>query len=174
MNETTDGANARRALYSCTIDDPNAALGVAVRLFAADEKFNRQSFGHWANVLIAQIQRSHYRVVLEGNRVVGFLGWCLTEEVHADHWLAGGDLPFELSQSGNCIVINAWVSENECVNRFILDELRQIGRDQTWVCAKRHYADGSVRNVKLPVNRFVGAHVARSTQAAQTPRAEAA
>jgi hemolysin-activating ACP:hemolysin acyltransferase len=141
------------------MEDPHAALGVAVRLFLDDQKFASLTFGHWASTLLGQILRNHYRFVLQGNEVVGFLGWCLTDEPHAERWVAGNDLPFEHSQSGDCMIINAWVARTPAANRFVLQEARAVAKDRTWIYFKRYYDEGRVRHMKLSVNKFVGKHV---------------
>ena len=140
------------------VDDPHAALGVAVRLFLDDPKFARLTFGHWASTLLGQINRRHYRFILNGNEVVGFLGWCFADEVHAEAWVAGADLPFELSQAGDCMIINAWVARSAIVNRFVLNEARLISKNKKWIFFKRYYAAGRMRPMKLSVNKFTGSH----------------
>ena len=146
-------------LRAVRMEDPHAALGVAVRLFLDDDKFARLTFGHWGSTLLGQINRDHYHFIIQGSEVVGFLGWCLTDEAHADAWAAGADLPFEFSKTGECLIINAWVARTRAVNRFVLQEARAIGKDQKWVYFKRYYGDGRTRHMKLSVNEFAGSHV---------------
>ncbi len=143
------------ALQDVRLKDPDAALGVAVRLFLRQESFARLSFGHWASTLNGQILRDHYRFVLCGNDVVGFFGWCLTDETHAERWLAGAELPFEHSKSGDCVVINGWVAEIPAVNIFILRKMREIGQGCRYCYAKRYYPGGRVRPLKLQIEPFV-------------------
>ena len=59
------------------------------------------------------------------------------------------------------MVINAWSATSTGVTRFLLAEARRIGRDKTAVYFKRHYKDGSTRPVRLAINSFVDAHIAR-------------
>jgi hemolysin-activating ACP:hemolysin acyltransferase len=145
-------------LRAVRMEDPHAALGVAVRLFLDEPNFSRLTFGHWGNTLLGQIQRNHYHLIIQGNEVVGFLGWCLTDEVRAEAWAGGADVPFEFSKAGDCMIINAWVARTAAVNRFVLNEARSIANGKEWIYFKRYYADGRVRPMKLRVNKFAGSH----------------
>lgn len=148
------------------VDDNYRAMGIAVSLMMTDPNFGRLPFGHWSRILAGQIRRGHYIVVLDGQDTVGFLGWALTGEARAESWLRGeGELSFENSLSGDCLLINAWLAKTDRVNRFILDQIRSIGKDQKMVYAKRFYRDGRVRKLKLPVNAFVPKHISRMSDA---------
>ncbi len=146
------------------LDDDYKALGLAVSLMMADPSFGRLPFGHWSKILTGQIRRKHYLFASEGKDVTGFLGWALTDEANADRWLTQrGEISFEDSQNGDCVLINAWLAKSDRTNRFLLDQLRVIGRDQRLVYAKRFYKDGRVRPLKLTVNAFVDRHIAAKT-----------
>lgn len=158
----TDADVAASPLRAGRIDDEYKALGVAVSLLMSDANFARLPFGQWSRVLAGQIRRRHYLFVVDGKETVGFLGWALTDEAHAERWLAGeGELSFENSLAGECLLINAWLARSNAVNRFILGQIRSIGKEQTMVYAKRFYGNRRVRKVKLPVNAFVGRHIER-------------
>ena len=142
------------------IDDSHKALGIAVSLLMNDQNFGRLPFGHWSRILAGQIRRKHYLIIVDAKEPVGFLGWALTTEPHAERWLNGdGELTFENSQAGDCLLINAWMAKTDAVNRFILNQIRTAGKNQKMVYAKRFYAGGRVRKVKLPVNAFVPRHL---------------
>lgn len=156
----TDGKAG--VLRAGRLEDSYKALGAAVSLFMADPSFARLPFGHWSRILAGQIRRKHYLLVLEGEAIVGFLGWALTTEPLAEDWLEGrGELKFEDTQAGECILINAWMARNERANRFLLSQMRQIGKNHKAVYAKRFYPDGRMRRMKLSVNDFVKQHLAR-------------
>lgn len=141
--------------------DDYRALGVAVSLMMTDPSFGRLPFGHWSRVLAGQIRRKHYLIASEGRDVTGFLGWALTDEANAEHWLAGrGEVDFAQATAGDCLVINAWIAKTGRTNRFLLDQLRVIGKDQRLVYAKRTYKDGRVRPLRLTVTDAVGRHIA--------------
>ena len=161
------GQNDFTGLRAGRVEDNYKALGIAVSLMMTDANFGRLTFGHWSRVLAGQIRRSHYIVVADGPNMVGFLGWALTDRARAESWLKdAADLAFEHSLSGDCLLINAWLAKTDRVNRFILSQLRFIGKDQKMVYAKRFYRDGRVRKLKLPVNAFVPKHIARTSKPA--------
>jgi hypothetical protein len=63
------------ALWLQQPGDPRIALGLAVGHLMTKPAFARLRFGDWSRILIGQINRKHYRFVLdEKSRVVGFLG----------------------------------------------------------------------------------------------------
>jgi hypothetical protein len=53
--------------------------------------FARLPFGHWARVLIGQINRRHYLFVARGKTLVGFAGWAFATRDKAESWIAGGE-----------------------------------------------------------------------------------
>jgi hemolysin-activating ACP:hemolysin acyltransferase len=142
---------------------PATALGLAVSHLMTKPAFARQEFGTWSRILVGQINRGHYRLVLDDrDRVVGFLGWALTSEANAEAWVRGrGGFSDAEAHAGDCVVINAWAADDAAVNRLILRAFREAIRDQRLVYFKRHYPDGSTRPMRLAVNAFVGAHLAR-------------
>lgn len=160
--DPTEVPAGERALRAGRLADDYKALGVAVSLMMADASFGRLPFGHWARILAGQIRRKHYLVATEGKDVTGFLGWALTDEASAERWLARkGEISFEQSVGGDCLLINAWIAKTGRTNRFLLEQLRVVGKDQRLVYAKRFYKDGRVRPVRLSVNDAVARHIAR-------------
>lgn len=148
-------------LRSGRLDDDYKALGLAVSLMMADPSFGRLPFGHWSRILAGQIRRKHYLFASEGKTVTGFLGWALTDEASAEAWLTKrSEISFEAAQDGDCVLINAWLAKNDRTNRFLLEQLRVIGRDRRLVYAKRYYKDGRMRPLRLTVNAFVDRHIA--------------
>lgn len=136
--------------------DRYKALGRAVSYLMTKGAFARLPFGHWSRILTGQVNRGHYFFVVRGETVVGFIGWALTTEEKADRWLAGThDLTAEESVAGDCVLVNAWEASDGEVHRFIVQNLRQVGRGRRFVYGKRFYPDGRIRNLKMPVSRFV-------------------
>jgi hypothetical protein len=62
-------------LADIQVDDPARAIGTAVSYLMSKPAFARLPFGHWARVLISQINRRHYLFVSRGKIIVGFFGW---------------------------------------------------------------------------------------------------
>ena len=125
--------------------------------------FARQEFGTWSRVLVGQVNRGHYYLVLdERDRVVGFLGWAVTSEANAEAWVRGrGSFSDAEASAGDCVVFNAWAADNGAVHRFILRAAREVVREHRLIYFKRHYPDGSARPMRLAVNAFVGTHLLR-------------
>lgn len=161
LDDTSTVSEAAEAtLRAGRLDDDYKALGLAVSLMMADASFGRLAFGHWSRILAGQIRRKHYLFASEGKDVTGFLGWALTDEANAENWLTKrGEISFEAAQDGDCVLINAWLAKTERTNRFLLEQLRMIGKDRRLVYAKRYYKDGRMRPLKLSVNAFVDRHI---------------
>lgn len=169
-NSTAAGADAPAAtLKAVRPRDPRAALGMAVSYLMTDPSFARLPFGQWSRVLVGQINRGHFLFVVDGDKVVGFVGWALTTKDKAEAWLtANRDIGFEDSKAGEIVLANAWKASSPEAHRFLVDAFRQVIRDKEFVYAKRFYKDGRVRAMRLPVNAFVGGHVERSLEAARS------
>jgi hemolysin-activating ACP:hemolysin acyltransferase len=142
-------------------DSPGLALGLAVNHMMTKPAFARLRFGEWSRVLVGQINRKHYYFVVDAeNRIQGFVGWAVTTRDKAEDWVEGrAALRFEDSREGDCIVFNAWAANNGQVNRFLLNEARNIMLGKDMVYFKRYYSDGSVRPVRVRVNDFVARHI---------------
>jgi hemolysin-activating ACP:hemolysin acyltransferase len=154
-------------LAAIQVGDPARALGMAVSYLMSKPAFARLPFGHWARVLIGQINRRHYLFVARGKTLVGFAGWAFTTRDKAESWIAGvSDPSFEDSKEGEIIVINAWEASTPEVHHFLVDAMRKIGQAKEMIYFKRFYNDGRVRPVRLKVNEFVTKHVAQKGKAA--------
>lgn len=156
-------APARPALRAFRPTNPATALGLAVSHLMTRPAFAALRFGAWSRVLVGQINRGHYRFVLDdADRTVGFLGWVLTGEASAEAWLQGRAGFDEASRDeADCIVFNAWAAETPSVNRFVLDLAREATLGRRLIYFKRYYADGGVRPVRMPVNAFVARNARR-------------
>jgi hemolysin-activating ACP:hemolysin acyltransferase len=140
--------------------NPAQALGFAVSYLMTKPAFACLPFGHWSRVLVGQINRGHYLIASDDERIVGFTGWALTTQEKGDMWLAErGELAFEDSKAGEILLINAWAAESNDVTQLILKRLREIGQTQKMIYFKRLYPDGRTRPVRLSVNTFVDAHI---------------
>ena len=136
------------------------ALGLIVSYLMTKPAFAGLPFGHWSRILVGQINRGHYLIASDKQRVVGFLGWALTSQEKGDMWLAGaGELASEDCKAGEILLINAWAAETHDVTLIILKRLREIGSMQKMVYFKRFYPDGRTRPTRLTVNAFVDKHI---------------
>ena len=149
--------------------NPYAALGLAVSYLMTKKAFAKQSFGIWSRVLTGQINRKHFLFVQEKNAVVGFAGWAITTKGHAENWIEGlGDIPSDAAGIGPVFVFNAWAANSIAAHRFLVREMRPVFQNCELIFYKRHYDDGRVRPVRLPVNEFVARHVERGQRNAQS------
>jgi hemolysin-activating ACP:hemolysin acyltransferase len=154
---------ARPALRLFQPTNPAAALGLAVSHLMSKSAFAGLRFGAWSRVLAGQVNRGHYRLVVDPrDRVVGFLGWALTSETCAEAWLHGRGFDGEEAADGPCVVFNAWSADTPEVHRFVLETARRVVRGRRRVYARRVYRDGRSRPVSMSVNAFVAGHLERS------------
>ena len=132
--------------------DGRLALGLAVSYLMTDPVFARLPFGSWSRVLAGQINRGHCLFALDGERVIGFVGWALTTKEKAEAWLTENrDIGFADSMAGPIVLINGWKAEGREANCALIGALRRLLRDREMVYAKRFYRDGRVRAVRLPL-----------------------
>ena len=143
--------------------DPVMALGISVNLLMGKKSFAGLKFNHWCSVLAGQIKREHYFFVLDGDKARGIAGWALTSRELAEDWVQGkGELPYDKCLAGPCLVLNIWQADNARVHQFMREQMRIIGQDKEMLFAKRTYADGRIRPVRLTVNEFVGDHIKKN------------
>ena len=159
-------ADAKQTLRIFKPASPTAALGLAVSHLMVKPAFANLKFGDWSRILVGQINRGHYCFAIDGdNQVQGFMGWAFADKDKAEAWVEGRrPLSFEDSRNGDCMVINAWSANSTRVTRFLLAEMRRVGKDKATVYFKRHYKDGTTRPARLAVNSFVESHIERGTE----------
>jgi hemolysin-activating ACP:hemolysin acyltransferase len=147
-------------------DSPAAALGLAVSHLMTKPAFANLRFGDWSRILVGQINRKHFCLVVDGaGQVQGFMGWALASEEHANAWAKGSRaLTFEDSRHGDCVVVNAFSANSTRVTRFLIREARRVFKDKTALYFKRHYKDGTTRVARMSINEFVNGHIERSAK----------
>ena len=141
-----------------TFDNRAMALGLAVEYLMKKPAFARLPFGHWSRVLTGQIRRGHYLFVFRGNRTVGFGGWAIMTEAEAEAWVSGAPDGTEVQgTTGDCVVINAWSADDPAVNDILFAEAMRRAKDFKLMYAKREYADGRSRSLRLNVKEYTDA-----------------
>jgi tetratricopeptide (TPR) repeat protein len=146
---------AKTGLTAWRPTSPAAAVGLAVEYLARKPAFARLPFGEWSQVLFFQVARTHYFfVVNDEQRILGFLGWALTQQPLADLWVEG-QLPLRNEEclDGECVIVNAWAADTPAVSDFILDAMRKLFANKRAVYYKRRYPDGRSRATRLKVPR---------------------
>lgn len=145
--------------------DGRHALGMAVSYLMTDPVFARLPFGQWSRVLVGQINRGHCLFALEGEKVVGFVGWALTTKDKAEAWLTENrDIGFAESLAGEIVLLNVWKANTPEAHRFLVHVLRPIVQGKEMIYSRRFYRDGRIRPSRLSVNAFVDGHIARDTR----------
>ena len=137
-------------------ENPYLALGHAVAHLMNMPAFANLRFGHWSKILVGQINRKHYYIVLDNkNKFQGFLGWAITTKDTAEAWVEGRGGLSESGTDGDCFVLNVWAASTPKVNSFIYREARKIfdGSGKEALYFKRYYKDGSMRPGRMH-NRF--------------------
>jgi hemolysin-activating ACP:hemolysin acyltransferase len=143
--------------------NPATALGLAVSHLMTRTPFAQMPMGPWCRILVGQINRGHYQLVLDRrNRVTGFLGWAIAGEAEAEAWLRGRAMSDAVGAAGDCIVFNAWAAEDAAVNRCVLGAARVAMQGLRMIYSKRYYRDGRIRPLRLAVNDFVERHIDRA------------
>jgi hemolysin-activating ACP:hemolysin acyltransferase len=151
-------------------DNRATALGLAVNYLMNKPAFARLPFGHWSRILAGQIRRGHYFFVCTEKGVVGFAGWALGSEAEAEAWASGSPSAQAMEgTTGDCIVLNAWAAESNDINRFLLNEMRRVGRGKAALFAKREYPDGRKRLLRLNANEIAEKHIEDAERAAREP-----
>lgn len=129
--------------------NPAHALGLAVNHLMTKTPFRDLKFGAWSRILAGQVNRNHYFFAVENGQIVGFVGWALADRDTAEAWVEGNAEDLGDPTKGDCLVINVWAADSPRITDFMRAELRKACRDKTAVYARRIFADGSIRPVRL-------------------------
>ena len=142
-----------------------AALGLAVDYLSKKPVFARLPFGEWSRTLAHQVGRGQQLFVVDGGkRVLGYLGWAVTDAALAEQWLQGlSPLSDEQCRGGDCVILNAWAADSKEAAQLLVSAAREIFHDKSAIYFKRFYGDRRARPMRLSVNKFVASHLARST-----------
>ena len=135
--------------------NPVMGMGRAVGHLMTFPEFAAMRFGNLSRLIAGQVNRKHYFFLLQEQKIVGYCGWALTSIEDADAWLdENRPVSFVAGMEGPCCVINIWQASTPGANRAIARILRTTLSDQTHLYARRFYADGRVRRVRLNVNQY--------------------
>ena len=141
-------------------NDPFFALGLAVSYLMTKTPFCNLKFGDWSRILTGQINRGHYFFAMQDGRVVGFAGWALSGQEQAEAWLDGQPADLGDGLAGDCVIINIWEASSDAANAFMRTQMRKLCAGQRMLYAKRVYANGKTRPVRLKLNQFAAQYAA--------------
>jgi hemolysin-activating ACP:hemolysin acyltransferase len=139
------------------------ALSVLVQLSLAAPAFASQKFGTWSRVLIGQVNRGDYVVLLQNGRPVGYAGWFAARKADAEAWLEREvDIPDAPLAEADCAVMNAFMAPSPEASRYLREAfLRQIPT-LSMIYAKRIKA-GKRRLARVPNPRRTAANPPTAT-----------
>jgi tetratricopeptide (TPR) repeat protein len=163
-NEATARSSRGDLLTVWNPTETRAALGLAADYLSKKATFARLPFGEWTRTLAHQAASGRQLFVIDGRQcVLGYLGWAVTTQSLAEQWLQGLQaLSDEDCRSGDFVIINAFAAETKASARLLVDSARDLFKDKAAIYFKRFYRNGRVRAMRLSVNAFVTAHLARS------------
>lgn len=143
-------APAQGDLLCVRLRSPHLALSVMVQLSANAPAFAQVRFGAWAKVLMGQVNRGDYVILLDRGRPVGFAGWFPAFMADAEAWLEQDrDVAACPPGQGDCAVMNAFMAPSPEAARYLRESfLRQIP-NLKWVYAKR-VKGGKPRLARVP------------------------
>ena len=131
--------------------EPATALGLAVEFLMKEPVFARLPFGDWSQVLIGQINRDQFFLVVDAQRrVQGFLGWAFTQERLAERWVESrASLTDEDCREGDCVIINAWAASSTAAHRLLIDEGLKLFARKLRIYARRYNIRGRPRPLRI-------------------------
>lgn len=85
---------------------PAFALGLAASFLATRRPFSIQPTQQFIGTLLGQIERKHYLITLEDQKVIGFLGWGLCSMEVAEAWANAEKTPtFAECNGGDTVLL---------------------------------------------------------------------
>lgn len=134
-------------------DDPNEALGLAVRLVGATAPFDRLPLGLSTGLLAHLIDRREYGFARRGDLATGFVAFGFVEDSAANAFLRGarrlfpGDLRPRGAGTG---LVFAFRGVDRATTQFLVERLRDVVfRETEAVRYIRDYGDGAAKPPRL-------------------------
>ncbi len=133
-------------------DDPAVALGLAVEFLMRQTVFAKFEFGPWSRALVGVIRSGQFFFVVdERRRVHAMFGWALTDEARAEEWVTGrAQLDSKDCREGDCVIISVLAAASAEANRVLAVEGTKVLAGKRLFYAKRYYANGRTRPVRVP------------------------
>ena len=131
-------APPRNGFLAVRMTRPMDALALMVQLSLQAPAFASQRFGTWSRVLIGQVNRGDYVILLLNGRPVGFAGWFPAFMADAETWIEGNtDIPPAPPGQGDCAVMNAFMAPSADGSRYLREAFLSQIPALKWVYAKR-------------------------------------
>ncbi|TFF22004.1 hypothetical protein E3C22_15255 [Jiella endophytica] len=132
----------------------HAAVGRALAYCMTDDVFGQMPLRAIARLIIGQVNRSQYFFLMEDGVVHGYCGWMRCTAADGEAWVTGRQPEPHPVPDGEACIVNMWKSSGPEVNAAISRELRRRLADATHLYARRFYADGRIRPVRITAPRF--------------------
>lgn len=143
------------ALRDAQAKSPFSACGRSVAFLMRAPVFAALPFGMMTRLVVGQVNRGHYFFILDAaDEVQGYCGWAQVSHGAAEAWLtANRDIADPGAKEGPVCAINLWHATGPAVNAAMIAALRRrLSRATEAIVARRFYADGRVRPVRLRVD----------------------
>lgn len=103
-----------------------AAIGMAVELLHDVHPFREMTAHELIATIIGQVRRKHYVLAVEGEEVIGYVGWALSSEAVAKGWAEGRHRPsYDECEGGDCVILMMWYAESAAATRRLAKYLRR-------------------------------------------------
>ena len=130
------------------------AAGLAMSLMMGHPAFANRSFGSIARMIAGHVNRGHYLFVFRDDQPRGFVGWAFTDSRAAQAWLDGDGSDIGDGKEGDSVLFNIWVTDGPDMNSFLVRTMREEFREKRMLVARRIYADGRMRPIKITNQRL--------------------
>jgi hypothetical protein len=107
------------------MNQPSAAMAAAAHFLARRAPFDQFGFGPMVLSLDAQIKRGSYVFAIEGQKVVGYLGWIMLDTATALRFAASGRVPDFSETEGHDVV---WLLVAGAIGTPALNAMLAAGR----------------------------------------------
>ena len=149
-----------RTIRPIQFPNPHAAAGRAMELLMVSPQFATMRFGNLSRLIAGHINRKHYFFAgkdgEQDKELVGFIGWALLSCDDAEAWISDNrEPPVGAGLAGPVCAVNIWRGATYETNIAMMRLLTAVCPEQTHIYARRFYADGRIRPVRLKLR---GAH----------------
>ena len=139
------------------MQNPAVALGLSVTAMVRDAALANLRFGAISRMLIGQINRGHYLLAMKADSEEGMVGWMPVRAEDAERWLDfDEDVPNAPDTETDAVALNIITYRNRRALDALVAGMKTEFAGFRHLYAKRVYADGRVRPVRMPI----GAHIA--------------
>jgi hemolysin-activating ACP:hemolysin acyltransferase len=148
-------AGAQRGTF-CAVRyrSPDVALSLSVTLTMRAPAFAQLRFGSWSRVLVGQVNRGDYLILLDSRKAVGFGGWMPARTKDAERWLSEDfEIPVANRESADCAIVNAFLAPSREATYALRDAMLTEARQYGMIYGKRVTGKGVKRLVRLANSR---------------------